>query len=217
MVRKAQRKTSSKKGRNPTKSDDIPRPAIRTYHTSSCTVPRVSDSTTVRAVSTTILVSQANAAQNPTFVFSLANSGLSTGTWDQYRIDAIRFTIASGNNAIGLYNTATTSAVPMACVIDYDDSTGLASLAVGQNYSNCIVLNPGESLERVFKPRMALAAYTGTFVGFANVSDQWIDSASTGVQHYGVKLYIPGTTAAQTVEQVWNVTVEYFISLRKNF
>jgi hypothetical protein len=138
-----------------------------------------------------------------------------TGFWDQYRINSIRFTIASNNNAIGLVTNANIALVPLYCVIDYDDSSLLGSVAAAEAYSNCICLNPGESLERVFKPRMAVSAYNGAFGAFANVPDMWIDAASTSVQHYGIKTVVPPALLGQTQLQTWDVVVEYFVELRK--
>jgi hypothetical protein len=60
-----------------------------------------------------------------------------------------------------------------------------------------------------------MAAYTGSFTGYVNMGPQWIDAASNTVQHYGIKMYIPGATAAQTLLQSWNITVEAFVRMRK--
>jgi hypothetical protein len=194
---------------------DVPAMPLRTYHTRSCSIPAVTEECVVRGTYTAALVAQAVSAQNPTYYFALSNFNVGTGFWDQYRIDAIRFTIAPTNNAIGLVTNSSTTLTPLYCVIDYDDSTGLGSANAAAAYANCVVLNPGESLERVFRPRIAVAAYNGTFTGYANSESMWCDAASNTVQHYGIKLYIPGVTAAQTQLQSWNVTIEAFIRMRK--
>jgi hypothetical protein len=149
------------------------------------------------------------------FNFALSAANVTAGFFDQYRIEAIRFTVAPQNNAIGLVTNSTTTLSPFYCVIDYDDSTSLANVSAALAYSTCVVANPGESIERVFKPRIAVAGYTGGFTGFTNMADQWIDSASTTVLHYGVKTLVSGVAAAQTLLQSWDVTVEYFINFRK--
>jgi len=61
-----------------------------------------------------------------------------------------------------------------------------------------------------------VAAYNGAFAGYANLGAQWIDAASTTVQHYGVKTYVPGGAAGQTQLASWDVFVEYFIQFRKS-
>lgn len=171
----------------------------------------------VRALANTTIVQQAaGVATAPTFYFALSFCNVGVGFWDQYRIKAIRYSIRPQNNAIGLVTNSTNSIVPLYCVLDYDDATALSSVANAESYSTCIVLSAGESCERLFQPRMALAAYTGTFVGFANVADQWIDANSTNVQHYGVKCYVPGGAAGQTALQSWDVIIEYFIQFRKS-
>jgi len=61
-----------------------------------------------------------------------------------------------------------------------------------------------------------MAAYTASaFSGYANESNVWLDAASNAIQHYGVKIFIPGVTAAQTQLQSWDVEVEYWIEFRK--
>jgi len=130
-------------------------------------------------------------------------------------MEAVRVTVSPQNNAIGLVINSTTSLVPIYCVIDYDDASALSSAANASAYTNCVVMNPGESCERVFQPRMALAAYAGAFTSYANVGPQWIDAASNAVQHYGVKFWIPVATAGQTLLQTWDLTIEEFYSFRK--
>jgi hypothetical protein len=148
------------------------------------------------------------------YYFTLTDSGISSGPFDQYRINCVRFTIAPQNNAIGLVTNSTTALVPLYFVIDYDDATALSTEADALQYNNVVVLNPGESANRLFRPKMAVAAYTGTFTGYANMEPQWLDAASPTIQHYGVKVLIPGATAAQTLLQSWDVTIEYWIDFR---
>jgi hypothetical protein len=199
-----------------TARDDIPLRPIHTYCTASTPIPAVTDFAVVRALGHGTVVAQATASTAAAFNFTLSQSGTSSGNFDQYKIMAIRFTIVPDQNAVGLFTNSTTAYTPLYCVIDYDDSTNLGSVANAEGYSNCIVLGAGESCERTFKPRCALSAYTGSFGGFANMSDQWIDAASTTVQHYGIKVFIPGATAAQTLLPSWQVSIEYFFAFRKS-
>jgi hypothetical protein len=145
---------------------------------------------------------------------SLDNASNLTALFDQYRISCIRLTITPDNNAIPIENATTTALVPLYCVIDYDDSTALASAAAARAYDNCAIVEPSESCCRTFAPRVALAAYAGAFTNYANQQPMWLDTVSTGVQHYGVKLYVPAIIAGQTFVQSWHVTAEYWISLR---
>lgn len=184
--------------------------------TASTPIPNVTEECVVRSLAQTTLTVSTVANVYGSFNFQLANANVGTGFFDQYRIEAIRFTLWPQNNAIGLVTNSTTSLVPVYLVIDYDDSTNLGSIAAAESYSNCVVVHPGQSFERVFKPRMALAAYSGAFTSYANVADTWIDAASTSVQHYGIKYAIPGITTGQTQYQSWDVHIEYFIRFRRS-
>jgi len=168
----------------------------------------------------TTVVAQAAATTNNTTYFQLSNLDNASSfenVWDQYRIDAIRMTCKPQNNAIGLVTNSTTSLVPLYCVIDYDNTANLSTAAAARQYQNCIVLEPGESFTRVFQPRIALDAYSGAFTSFANTEPVWIDCASPSVQHYGIKILVPGATAAQTQLQAWDIVYEYFISFKSVF
>jgi hypothetical protein len=143
-------------------------------------------------------------------------SNATAGNYDQYKLLAVRVSIVPQNNAVGLVTNSTTGLVPLYCVIDYDDATVLTTAAQAEGYNNCITLGPGESLIRTFRPHMAIAAYSGSFTSYANAEPMWIDAASNTVQHYGIKVFIPATTAAQTLLQTWNVIIEYAWALKNN-
>jgi hypothetical protein len=165
---------------------------------------------------TASITAQATSAQNLTYYFALTNAAVGSGFFDQYRIAAIRFNVRPQQNAIGLTTNSTTTVTSIYVVIDYDDANALSTLANYQSYSNCVALAPGQSLSRTFRPHIALAAYSASsFAGYANESNMWVDSGSTAVQHYGVKIFVPGVTTAQTQLQTWDVEMEYFIEFRK--
>jgi hypothetical protein len=195
---------------------DIPRPIRRTYETHSTSLPKTTQSVIVRQLTESGITASGASAVTGQYNFTLAalDGATSLAIWDQYRILAIRFTMIPTQPFITLQPTASVSTAPLYCVIDYDDSTALASQAAARKYDNCIIADPGESLCRVFKPRAAIAAYAGAFTNFANVPSPWIDTVSAGVQHYGIKVYIPSVTAAQTVLQSWDIQVEHFIEFR---
>lgn len=206
----------SKGARKQTTGSDIPIRPKRTYETLSCRFPVATDRAVVHSNSVGMLAATATSSVNTTYYFSMTLSNATVGNYDQYRLMALRFSILPQNNAVGLVTNSTTSLVPLYCVIDYDDASGLTSAAQAQGYNNCITLAPGESLVRTFKPHMALAAYSGSFGSFANVEPMWIDAANTGVQHYGIKVFIPGATASQTLLQTWQVIAEYCWELKNN-
>lgn len=218
MVKTMKKSTRKPKGgaRRTAAGGDIPARAKHTYTTTSCAVPRVTDTCTVRALTVGAIAATATSTNATSLNFSLSGSSLSAGQWDQYRLLAVRFTITPDQNSVGLFTNSTTSWPQLFCVIDYDDATNLTTVVQAEAYNNCIVLGAGESCERMFKPRMALSAYTGAFGGFANVADQWIDAASTGVQHYGIKIIVNGAAAAQTQLPSWKLVTEYFFEFRKS-
>jgi hypothetical protein len=210
------RKSTKKVVKKYRQSDDIPGRALHTYHTQSCAIPVASDSCVVRAIGQSVLIASNSANVTLQQNFSLSQSGVGAGQWDQYKILAVRYTIAPDNNAIGLVTNSTTTLPTLINVLDFDDSSALSSFVAAEGYSNAVLLAPGESCERVFKPRMAISAYSSSFGAFANVADLWIDCVSNTVQHYGVKIFVPQTTAAQTLLPSWKCTSEYWIAFRKS-
>jgi len=108
-----------------------------------------------------------------------------TSVFDQYRIALVEVWLtprvntvgqSSGNNA-GLFHS----------VIDYDDATALSTVAQANDYANVMVSSGCVGHYRRFKPHIAMAAYSGVFTSFANVTSPWIDAASATVSHYGLK------------------------------
>lgn len=85
-------------------------------------------------------------------------------------------------------------------VIDYDDANNLTSTASACDYTNVISSNGQDSHYRRFSPHIAVGAYSGTFTSFKNERAGWIDFASTGVQHYGLKVACTPTTASFTYQ-----------------
>jgi hypothetical protein len=111
-----------------------------------------------------------------------------TAAFDQYRFDVVEFeylprlTTADGVLANpGIFITVT----------DLDDVTALASVGAALEYPNAQVWTPSPGkaplLKHRFVPHAALAAYKGTFTGYANVSNMWMDVADADIAHYGVK------------------------------
>jgi hypothetical protein len=169
-------------------------------------------------VSNSNITVTASTAVGLNYIFTLADCDDYTNytqLFDQYRIDAVRFILRPTANAVGLVSPATVNVVPLYIAIDYDDANTPTSAAQIRAYDNCCILPPGESICRTFVPRMALDAYQGAFTGFANVAPQWIDANSSGVQHYGIKIWVPAGAASQTTLQSWIVEREYFLSFRK--
>lgn len=199
---------------------DNPPPQRCDINTISCPIPRTSPTYTTRFIQEAQVLGSNLAPGAPTYYFSLsvlADASTYEAAFDQWKYEAIRFTIRPWQNAIGLTDLTANSMVELYCVIDYDDATALTSAGQAQSKENCCVLQPGDSLQRTFSPHLASSVYqTGGFGGYSNNPPEWIDTASPAVQHYGVKLWIPTAHAAQVLLQSWNVTIEHYISFRQH-
>jgi hypothetical protein len=134
--------------------------------------------------------SQVGASTFASFAFTLANNVPEVSSlavlFDQYRLCRVELDIlpsASENLALA----TTLGSGTYATAIDYDDANTPSSVQQILNYDNALMHRSFERSTRTFKPRLAVAAYSGAFSSFANVADSWIDIASTGVQYYGLK------------------------------
>ena len=135
--------------------------------------------------------------------------------FDLYKIDAIRVTVRPNNNAIALADPTVTALVPLYWVIDYNDAAPLASAAQALEYDNCMVLSPGESAERTFRPMYKLVAASGAGTDYISRTGDWLDTSSDDILHYGCKFYIPAGNAVQTFLQTWSVEIAYYFTLRQ--
>jgi hypothetical protein len=152
--------------------------------------------------STTIEVDQAQG-------FSMTNvpdvSNFSS-LFDQYRIALIEAWILPWDS-----NTAAVGEIPglLASVVDYDDATS-TSYAQLMEYQNVLIGHTTQAHYRKFVPHVAVAAYgSGVFTSFANEVAPWIDMASTGVTHYGLKVACNvGTGTQRSFDLVCRFTID---------
>jgi len=111
---------------------------------------------------------------------------------------------------IGMGTGASTNYGLLTSCIDYDDSTNLTSIGDGLGHTNSITTSGSQGHYHKFKPRAALAAYTGTFTGYANSSNSlWMDCASSSIQYYGVKYAITATDAVYTYDAILKMVIEF--------
>jgi len=171
------------------------------------------------AINYGVLCSSSSASALFQLYFSLAqlNSYTDfTGLFDQYRISRVRIRVYfSQTQSLATLQTSTTTPnnnTALMCyqVVDYDDAatTSLANLIQYENCESKLCL--GKVTDIVIKPRIAVAAYSGTFTSYANVKNQWLDSASPNVQYYGFKLGIDLTPLNYPITAVTIGTI-YFI------
>jgi hypothetical protein len=143
------------------------------------------------------------------YSFALSNlpdSASLTPDWDQYRILQVRLSFYP----LFLDTSATVNYPPIHTVIDYDDSTATAQAQLNE-YSTLMISQSGTYFSRVINPMFAVAAYGGAFTQFAPKRG-WVDVASPGVLHYGLKYALPISGAANAV---WTVTAHYTVSFRQ--
>jgi len=128
--------------------------------------------------------------------------------FDQYKIKTIE--IWATPRGLGTSSTYLNSG-RMYSVTDYDDANIPSNTAQMLQYQNVIAAPFGMGHYRKWTPHMALAAYSGAFTSYANVTAGWIDVASPSVQHFGFKAMLDGTNAANDVqvEGLVRITVQF--------
>jgi hypothetical protein len=127
--------------------------------------------------------------------------------FDQYMIEELEVWVFP--NTLGAATGAQAGLLYSA--IDYDDAATLSTIGQIEDYTNVVVSTPNQGHYRRFVPHIAVAAYSGSFTSFMNVDTQWIDSAYTNVQHYGLKIAATATPAAQSA---YTLQVRYHLAFR---
>jgi len=131
--------------------------------------------------------------------------------FDQYRIDEVEAWLFSdaGNEV----NQAPGGVGNLVSAVDLDDVSTPTTLQALMSYGSSLVSGGGAAHYHRWKPHVAIAAYSGAFSSFANQPSPWIDSASPGVQHYGLKAGI--STTLGTIP--YNLIVRAKITFRSTF
>lgn len=119
------------------------------------------------------------------------------------------------NPAINVVDPASIKLVNMYWVIDYNDAVPPAVASDMTVYENCMILSPGESGQRTFKPKAKVVVDSAAGTDYMSVEPGWMPTTSDDVLHYGAKLLAPVVNGAQTVLQTWTVTIEYYIAFKK--
>lgn len=94
-------------------------------------------------------------------------------------------------------------------VIDVDDANTPTSYNLEIANQGALVLSGQAGHYHKWLPHMAVAVYSGTFTSYGNVKSAWIDSASPGVQHYGLKI---AAGNPNTVSLTYNIEVRAVVS-----
>lgn len=162
------------------------------------------------------ITQQASSENDVTFFFSFGSATASTfyaAVFDQYRITGATITfsprLSNGNFPSGAISPR------LYTVIDYDDASATTITGLTQ-YETLIIVPPGCGVVRTLIPHAAVAAYSGTFTSFTNITSPWIDAASATVQHYGVKVAIEPGAAGQTVLQSYSCDAMLYMQFRNS-
>lgn len=136
--------------------------------------------------------------------------------FDQYKIEAVEVWITPYGPASAPGYNPTANAVQYCSVIDYDDANNFTTLAQAMQYQNCTTTSCQQGHYKRFRPHIAVGAYTGSvFTGFQNKDADWIDSATTAVVHYGIKIVVSPTTSNQDAK--FDVTTRVHVAFRNLF
>lgn len=131
------------------------------------------------------------------------NSTDFTNLYDEYRIDKVQITWYPDTQQT--LTTAGQGNTTCLTVLDYDDATAANLLALEQ-YESCQSHSSIRPFSRTVIPRFAKAVYAGAFTSFSSGTG-WVDTASSAVQHYGIKIAIPiqvGTANSYTpIAKYW--------------
>jgi hypothetical protein len=125
-----------------------------------------------------------------------------SNVFDQYRIDEIEVWIEP--------NSSTVANGYLYSCVDYDDANVLTTIGQCADYTNCLATPASECHYRRFIPHIAVAAYSGSFTSYMNAGPQWIDFASTSVQHFGLKT----ACTMMSTAQAFNFRARFHFSMR---
>jgi len=156
-----------------------------------------------------LLAAPASVALFGAFQFNLAavpSPSDFTSLFDTYRIAMVEVSFLPTNPAL--------IAAALYTVIDYDDANVPASAAELLQYDTLQVTASNQITKRTFVPKIALAAYSGTFTSYAAAKSQWIDCDSSSVQHYGLKYCLPALASSTATANQYQVIVKMILQFK---
>jgi len=130
-----------------------------------------------------------------------------TSVFDQYCI----YSVAASFSVDGLSPVGVS--ISLLTALDFDNVAAVGPVGIA-GFSNCseTLIGPSSSLVRYVKPCIALAAYTGTFTGYAT-QRCWLNCSSPSILHYGLRSVGLQTNASFTVRVVF----EYVVGFRNKW
>jgi len=142
-----------------------------------------------------------------------------TALFDSYRITRIDGNFVFDANSGNVLATAThlLSFLPnLLLVNDYDDAVALGAVTDYEQYETFKVRRLDRPVKVSFVPMLAVGAYGGAvFTNYARAKGVWLDAASPGVEHYGLKFAVDsameggaGTQYIGTLSIYWTFHIE---------
>jgi len=135
--------------------------------------------------------------------------------FDFYKILAIRMSIKPQNLATAVLDPSIVKLVNLYWALDYNDGVVPSGSSDMVGYDNCMILSPGESGQRTFKPQMKVVVNSAAGTDYMSVEPGWLPTTCDDVLHYGAKVFAPQVNSGQTVVQTWTVTFEYYVAFKK--
>jgi len=136
-----------------------------------------------------------------------------SSAFDQYRINSIEYHLLPCSQAS---LPATAPGYSFAMIYhDYDDTATPTSQAAARSYANMAIVGPGEKHSRKIRPHCAVAMTSSgaaSISGAGNVVAPWIDTTSTAIPHYGLKIVV--TQSNSTNINTWYLWARISLSLR---
>lgn len=146
----------------------------------------------------------------PTFnaqSFALAScpgAGEYTALFDDYKILQLECWI----DVVGTTGSNTVVGDAVVCV-DRDDATVPVSYSSVANHQSAVQMAGQNGCYFRFVPYMALAAFSGTFTSYTSTPPEWLDCASPGVAHYGLKIAALAMNPAIIYQVTSRLTIEF--------
>lgn len=143
-----------------------------------------------------------------------------TNLYDQYRFVAVKAEFIPMNLPVTYLNVSVivpTCPILYTC-IDLDDATIPGTNQIVEEHESVTchgAFTPATTNKyiRWLRPACAPEMYqTGGFGGYASKQLQWLDTASSAVQHYGLKWWVYAAT--NTPAYKYNVTLTYYLQFK---
>lgn len=170
---------------------------------------------TVRTITFTSFTTSVGGEVDTGYQFTLANlPGYSefTSLFDSYRITKVEFTLWPTSNACNNSQYATPSWYIV--TVDFDNAN-VATVAALREVDTAEVCSCHQKKVITFEPRSAgVLAQGAALTGMSeNAPNQWINCATTGVTHYGIKM--AALTANANGTFTMDITARVFVEFKK--